>query len=215
MTHLPPNLTDEVVQRAKGDKAALGELFDHFYPMIFAFCMRRLVVRAFSEDVTSEIFLKMVSALPSFPGRRVEEFRRWIFRIATNEINAHLRQAIRRQELLQAAVQLGRVNVEQATEALGISTELDWEAVYKAIQSLTTVDQSIISLRFFSEASHDEIALTLDMKPGTVRARLRRALIKMREDLQAEGANGLERKSINQECSKDVSSPTVERDSQS
>lgn len=101
---------DDLVKLACTDSVAFGELFDHFYPLIFAYCTRRLVMRAVAEDVASEVFLKVAQGIRDFPGLCVEDFRRWLFRIATNEINAQLRQSIRRRELLEAAVRMGRIN---------------------------------------------------------------------------------------------------------
>ncbi len=45
---------DELVEAARTDRIAFGELFDHFYPPIFAYCSRRLVVRAVAKDAASK-----------------------------------------------------------------------------------------------------------------------------------------------------------------
>ena len=177
-------LTNDVVERARTDSEAFGTLFDHFYSIIFAYCVKRLVVRASAEDVTSEVFLKVVTAFPGFPGSDIEEFRRWIFRIATNEINAFLRQTIRRRELLEAAVELGRINDTLAQETIGVSNSISWERVYAALEILGPRDKSLVSLRFFASLSHAEIGKTLNLRTGTVRVALNRALKKMREHLQ-------------------------------
>jgi DNA-directed RNA polymerase specialized sigma24 family protein len=55
-----------LVKLARSDRVAFGELFDHFYPLIFAYCMRRLVVRAIAEDVASEVFLKVAEGIRDF-----------------------------------------------------------------------------------------------------------------------------------------------------
>lgn len=176
---------DEWVQSAAHDRRSFGRLFDHFYPLIFAYCTRRLLVRAVAEDVTSEIFLKVAKAIHKFPGTTTKDFRKWLFRIATNEINAHLRQSVRRREILDAATQLGFVGKGADLKQLEIDTDTDWEQIYRVIDELNPRDQSIISLRFFSDLSHDEIAGVLKMKAGTVRVALNRALSKLRDRLRA------------------------------
>ena len=93
------DLVDRWVQTAAQDRKSFGQLFDLFYPQIFAYCSRRLLVRAVAEDVTSEVFLKVAKAIASFQGSTAEYFRRWLFRITTNEINAWLRKSIRQQSL--------------------------------------------------------------------------------------------------------------------
>jgi DNA-directed RNA polymerase specialized sigma24 family protein len=62
-----PGQTDPVdglVLAARTDRTAFGRLFDEFYPLIFAYCMRRLLLRAVAEDVTSEVFLKVAGKRP-------------------------------------------------------------------------------------------------------------------------------------------------------
>lgn len=183
---------DDLVKLARTDRNAFGELFDHFYPLIFAYCMRRLVVRASAEDVASEVFLKVAQGIQGFPGLCVEDFRRWLFRIATNEINAHLRQAIRRQELLEAAAQMGRISASVSGPLLEDSSQLDWQEVYEALGSLTDREQSIISLRFFGGLKHEQIAEVLELEVGTIRVAMSRALERLRLRL---GNRNVERRS--------------------
>lgn len=175
---------DDLVKVARTDRTAFGELFDHFYPPIFAYCSRRLVVRAAAEDVASEVFLKVAGRIHDFSGTTAEEFRRWLFRIATNEINAHLRQSIRRRELLEAAVHLGRINASVSTPLLASDSPIEWQEVYEALGKLSDREQSIISLRFFAGLKHEQIAEVLEVKPGTIRVALSRALDKLRDRLR-------------------------------
>ena len=177
---------DELVKLARTDRTAFGQLFDHFYQPIFAYCTRRLIVRAVAEDVTSEVFLKVAGSIRDFPGTTAEDFRRWLFRIATNEINAHLRQSIRRRELLEAAVHMGRINAAVCTPLTGRDDALEWSELYRALDELSDREQSIISLRFFGGLKHDQIADVLNIKTGTVRVALSRALDKLREGLREE-----------------------------
>lgn len=174
---------DDLVKLARTDRNAFGELFDHFYPYIFAYCTRRLVVRASAEDVASEVFLKVARGIREFPGFCVEDFRRWLFRIATNEINAYLRQSIRRRELLEAAALMGRINASVSGPLLDDTLPLDWQEVYEALGSLTDRDQSIISLRFFGGLKHEQIAEVLELEVGTIRVALGRALERLRHRL--------------------------------
>ena len=179
---------DELVKAARTDRTALGQLFDRFYPSISVYCMRRLLVRAVAEDVTSEIFLKVAVHIGGFTGSSTEDFRRWLFRIATNEINAQLRQSIRRRELLHSAAQMGAVNAAVSTPLLESKAQFDWDEVYQAISELTQREQSIVSLKFFAELKHEQIAAVLEMKTGAVRVALSRALDKLRERLQKSDA---------------------------
>ena len=186
MTDNSPQDTDSMdvlVQAAKTDRNAFGKLFDRFYSLVFAYCSRRLVLRAVAEDVTSSVFLKVAASIRDFSGNRAEDFRRWLFRIATNEINAHLRQSIRRRELLEAAVELGQVSAAVSTSMLETDA-VEWEEIYAAIGQLSEREQSIVSLKFFGNLKHEQIAGVLEMQTGAVRTTLSRALSKLRDRLR-------------------------------
>jgi RNA polymerase sigma-70 factor (ECF subfamily) len=145
------------------------------------YCLRRLFIRPVAEDVASEAFLQIARGLPSFAGRTETEFRRWLFRIVTNGVNAHLRQTRRRQELLEAAARSGRFPAEGQLPA---SERLDWPAVYQAILELDERDQSIVMLRFFADLPHDEIASIVGATPGAVRTTLSRILSRLRARIE-------------------------------
>jgi RNA polymerase sigma-70 factor (ECF subfamily) len=162
----------------------LGQLFDHVYPLIFAYSVRRLLERAVAEDVTSQVFLKVAASVRDFSGTCVEDFRRWLFRIATNEINAHLRQSLRRRQLLEAAARMRAIPAEIATPVVAPDVSIDWEMLYQALGELPAREQTLISLRFFAGLKHEQIGEVLELKPGNVRVALSRALHKLRDRLR-------------------------------
>ncbi len=173
----------ELVTLVRTDRDAFGQLFDRFYPLVFAYCVRRLLVRAVAEDVASEVFLKAATGIRAFMGTSEDEFRRWLFRIATNEINAQLRKSIRRRDLLEEAARMGVIKADVSTSLLNEDAVFDWQCLYAALGELTEREQSLISLRFFAGFQHGQIADVLQMKEGTVRVALSRALEKLRERL--------------------------------
>jgi RNA polymerase sigma-70 factor (ECF subfamily) len=135
-----------------------------------------LANRATAEDVTSEVFLQVASRWRDFPGRSEEDFRRWLFRIATNGVLAQQRKSGRRQELLESAVQNGYFSRASG----GDLDATDWPAVYAAIAELGEREQTIVALRFFADLSHEDIAGVVESTPGAVRTSLSRALARLR-----------------------------------
>jgi RNA polymerase sigma-70 factor, ECF subfamily len=172
---------DHLVLRARTDREAFGQLYDACYPDVFRYCFRRLFVRAVAEDVTADVFLSVASKMRQFEGTTEEDFRRWVFRIATNEANAYVRQTKRRRMLLESAARSGALAaaVDSQPHQLDVET-LDWPVLYQAILSLKPRDQAIVVLRFFQQMSHEQIASVLGERPATVRVGLSRALEKLR-----------------------------------
>jgi RNA polymerase sigma-70 factor (ECF subfamily) len=180
---------DDLVVLARRDKAAFAALYDRYYPRIIKYCLRRLYLREVAQDVTSEIFLSVAAHLPKFDGSTETDFRRWLFRIASNAVNAHLRQTGRRQEIFQAAARSGRLSGSQNTLAIAAPAELlDWPAVYQAILELEPREQTILSLRFFADLSHDEIGAVIEASAGAVRTALSRILNGLRKRFDVERA---------------------------
>jgi RNA polymerase sigma-70 factor (ECF subfamily) len=173
---------DDLVIRAKTDRAAFGLLYDRYYPRVARYCLRRLFDPAIAEDVTSDAFLKVATHLQEFSGRTETDFRCWLFRIATNAVNAHLRQSKRRQELWKAAARSRHLGPSGGSQALSAEYDtLDWPAVYLALLELDDRDQTIVTLRFFAGCSHEEIADIVNAKVGAVRTALSRTLTRLRE----------------------------------
>src|SRR4030042_3429189 len=83
---------DDLVVRAKSRPEALGRLYELYYDRIFRFCVHRLFDRAAAEDVTSSVFLTVARTMRGFGGRTAQEFRAWLYTIAANQANAHIRQ---------------------------------------------------------------------------------------------------------------------------
>ncbi len=177
---------DELVLRAKTDRDAFGALFDRYYPRVSQYCLRRLTDRTIAEDVTSEVFLQVASHLGAFAGRTETDFRRWLFRIATNAIAAHQRQSWRRAELRQDAAHRGQFDQTATDNPRDAEHDrLDWPAVHAAIAQLDEREQTIVTLRFFADCSHEEIADVVNSTVGATRTALTRALARLRETLHS------------------------------
>jgi RNA polymerase sigma-70 factor (ECF subfamily) len=172
---------DDLVVRARTDREAFGQLYDACYPGVFRYCLRRLFVRTVAEDVTSEVFLRVATKMRQFGGTTEEDFRRWVFRIATNEASAYVRQAKQRRMLLESAARNGTLAAACGSQRCQSDVEtLDWPALYQAILGLKPRDQAILVLRFFEQMPHEQIADVLNERPATVRVGLSRALKRLR-----------------------------------
>jgi RNA polymerase sigma-70 factor, ECF subfamily len=81
-----------LIERAKEDPQAFGNLFDRYYPAIFAYVLRRVGKWNDAQDITSEVFLKALKGLWRFRWQGIA-FSAWIYRIATNEVGIYFRRA--------------------------------------------------------------------------------------------------------------------------
>jgi RNA polymerase sigma-70 factor (ECF subfamily) len=171
----------QLIAEVCSDPAAFVQLYRRHYDAMFRYCVHRLFDRHMAEDITAEVFLKVVENLGRFKGNE-QQFRNWLYRIATNFVNDHLRRTARRSSLLKgASLQIDnevadcQSSAEPSTEKLALLRE--------AVLSLKPRYQTIITLRFFESLKLYEIAEVLGSSPGTVRSQLSRALAKLRKIL--------------------------------
>jgi RNA polymerase sigma factor (sigma-70 family) len=166
-----------LVIQARSDREAFVQLYHRHYDAIFRYCVHRLFDRAVAEDVTSEVFLKMIENFNGFRGTEAQ-FRNWLYRIATNAVNNHLRKTNRRKVLLKTAC-------EQASDHTDDCEESSRKLVLlrQAMLALKPRYQTIITLRFFENLKLTEIAEVLSSSPGTVRSQLARALAILRSKI--------------------------------
>lgn len=172
-----------LIDAARESHAGFVRLYRKYYGDVFRYCVHRLFERHAAEDVTSEVFLKVVEHWGRFNGRTEQQFRSWLYRIATNEANNHLREAGRRQRLWQ---RLDRPpgHTEDADE----EPRTDRLALLRTVMlALKPRHQAIITLRFFENLKLTEIAEVLGCSAGTARSRLARALAQMHKKLNAAG----------------------------
>lgn len=175
---------DILIQEAHSDSAAFAQLYRLHYEQVFRYCARRLFNRASAEDVTSTVFFKVMSKISSFKGNSID-FRNWLYRIATNAVNDHLRTAKKRAEAVKIAVQ-------QYDHGHGFVVDSDSEfqkmnlALKQALLALKPKYQTVITLRYFEKMKLIEIAEILGQKPATIRSQLSRALNNLRKKLEAD-----------------------------
>ncbi|MEJ2703398.1 MAG: sigma-70 family RNA polymerase sigma factor [Sedimentisphaerales bacterium] len=170
---------DDLVLRARTQAEALGRLYELYYDRIFRFCVFRLFDKEIAEDVASTIFLEVARKIRGFEGRTERDFANWLYAIAANQANATIRKTSRRKKLLAQAA--GAMRTANGTDD---SPEPDWPSLYAAILRLKPKHQSLVTLRFFENLPHEQIAQILNVRQATVRVTLHRILGKLRKHLQ-------------------------------
>jgi len=170
---------DGLVLRARTQADALGQLYELYYERIFRFCVHRLFDKEIAEDVASGVFLEVARGIHRFAGRTEQDFGNWVYAIAANQANAHIRKTLRRKKLLAEAA--GSVRVSHSTDN---APEPDWPGLYAAILKLKPKHQTIVTLRFFENLPYEQIAQILNVKDATLRVTVHRILEKLRSYLQ-------------------------------
>lgn len=167
-----------VVRAQAGDRAALDELIRAVRPHVFRYVLARLIDRASAEDVTQEVAMTVVSALPRYQdmGRPVLA---WVFGIAMRKVSEAHRALGRRPERPTDALPDAATHSAHGPE----STAVQLETARRMAELLATLPKpqgEILRLRIAAGLSADETAAALGMTAGAVRVAQHRALAKLR-----------------------------------
>lgn len=162
----PDQSQEELVARAQAEDAeAFRQLFDHFYPMIYAFCYRSCLDQAQAQDIAQETFIKAARSLGVF--RREASFKSWVYGIAANTIRDWLRERSRRNRLAEAMTEKFQENAAHR--------EPDHSHVTEALRALPDDLRLAIVLTFYEGMNHAAAAKVLGCAETTVSWRVFRA----------------------------------------
>lgn len=159
---------------------AFSALFRRHYDEIYRYCARRLPERGTAEDVTSQVFLKMLKNFDSFTGDEAG-FRCWLFRIACNEVNSFYRTSARHSKAMDKLRQQPHQPDATADETSDPENQEKIDFLKTAIGQLQSDHQDILTLRYFQGLNSEQIGKVLRMNPATVRSQLSRSLKKLKK----------------------------------
>ena len=175
---------DLVTAVAGGHQAALGELYRRYAGAVWAVARRVCNDRVLAEDVSQTVFVDLWQRPGRFDPAR-GKLRPWLVAQAhARAVDAVRSEAARarRQEREGQLAPTSPPDVEAAAHVAGLRAE-----VRRAVEQLGPDERDAVVLAYFGGRSYRETAELLGAPEGTVKTRIRRALIGLRRVLEAEG----------------------------
>lgn len=169
---------------AGGDRDALAELYDSLSKPLYATARHILKDAAEAQDVVHDVFLSLWENAKSFDSGRGAAFS-WAVTLTRNRSIDRLRTRANRARLLGNSVPDDLGYGEPGDVGGSSRAELGDRAVAvrSAMAELPPEQQRALELAFFSGLTQKEIAEKLSEPIGTIKARIRRGLIKLRDAL--------------------------------
>jgi RNA polymerase sigma-70 factor (ECF subfamily) len=170
---------------ARGEKDALARLYDQLSRPLYSLAFRVLNDAAEAQDVVQDVFLQMWHKASTYDTSRGSVFA-WAATLTRNRAIDRVRMRKRRSELLaESAPDLQPAAGGDDDSAASLWSREKAGAVRTALASLAPEQQQAVELAFFSGLTQQEIAARLNEPLGTVKARIRRGLLKLRATLPA------------------------------
>jgi RNA polymerase sigma-70 factor (ECF subfamily) len=172
---------------AQGDRRSFEELYDRFSGVLFSTAHRVLNSQEAAEDVLQDVFIQIWEKAPLYDPSRGKPMT-WAVTMTRNKAIDRLRSTVRRNRLQEDA-QREAETFEQFDDRSSFEAAASGDTsalVRRAIEQLSKDQREAIELAFFSSLTQAEIAERLNEPLGTIKARIRRGMMKLKETLRPE-----------------------------
>jgi RNA polymerase sigma-70 factor (ECF subfamily) len=168
----------DIVERARsGDQQALGELYDLYFPRIYRYMLARTGNPAEAEDVTEEVFVKVLGGISGFQWRQAP-FAAWLFRIAHNQVVSYARKnGARRHDTPLSASIADRV----PDPLVRVEDRLFFEQILDVARALPQAQREVVWLRFAVGLSVSDTARALGKQEGNVKVLQHKAIARLQK----------------------------------
>ena len=173
-----------------GDADAFEHIVKKYEKKVYNLALRYLKNRDDALDLSQEVFIQVYNNLAQFRGD--SQFSTWIYRVTYNKCVDMLRKT---QKLRRNVVMSTDDENFFETRDRRASIEEDYEGretlvtVMKIIDTLPSEQRDVMILRYIKDLSYSQIADVLEIAEGTVKSRLNRARLKIKEQLKESGTN--------------------------
>lgn len=164
-----------------GDRKALGRLAERWHPKLLGHAWRLTGESELAADVTQEAWMAIIKGIDRLDD--ADAFAAWAFRIVTRRCARAIRSRQRRRAGNSA---LSREPAPQGEDASGNEQRADLAAVQAAMVGLPAEQRAALGLFYREGLRVAEIAIALDIAPGTVKTRLMHARNKLRARLEGD-----------------------------
>jgi RNA polymerase sigma-70 factor (ECF subfamily) len=159
-----------------------AELYDQYFPKVFAYVYGRVQHKEASLDIVSDVFEKAYVKMHGL--RSPDAFSSWLFTIARNEVSSHWRKEKPAAKALQEAAWHNELNHQPPSPEDTLLHRERISHLASLLRQLPPREQEIISLKFDAELTNHEIADILKTSEVNVRVTIFRALRKLRARME-------------------------------
>jgi RNA polymerase sigma-70 factor (ECF subfamily) len=178
-----------ILRIGRGDQAAFSALYDRLSGPLYSLALKMLGDASDAQDALQEVFLQMWSRAGTYDPEKSSVFS-WAVLLTRSRAIDRLRARDRRLRVVVGST-ADEASLTEATNASTVESAADTankkdEAAHvrSLLNNLPEDQRQAIELAFFGHRTHHEIAAQLGQPLGTVKARIRRGLLKLREQFR-------------------------------
>jgi RNA polymerase sigma-70 factor (ECF subfamily) len=171
-------MTDEMIMEAvkNGDLQQASLLFERYNKRIYNFLARMTMDRAVAEDLTQNVFLRIIKYRNSY--RQGLRFQSWIYQVARNIFSDHYQMHKNRFSDF--------VNVEKVSDQIPDAGENEMQEeqeqlLARSMAMLNEEQRELLILTRFQHMKYEDVAVIMDTTVANIKVKVHRAIAKLRE----------------------------------
>jgi RNA polymerase sigma-70 factor (ECF subfamily) len=173
------DLAGQIALVARGEVAAFDAIFEQLGPSVFGMVKRVIRDPAQSEEVTQDVMLEVWRTASKFDAGRGSATA-WVMMLAHRRAVDRVR-SVQKEAERERRVAAAEVPFDEVIEAVEYS--LERERVRRCLGALTEVQRESVTLAYYRGYTYGQVASLLGVPTGTVKTRMRDALIRLRDCL--------------------------------
>jgi RNA polymerase sigma factor (sigma-70 family) len=171
-------MTDEMIMEAvkNGDLQQASVLFDRYHKRIFNFLARMTMDRAAAEDLTQNVFLRLIKYKNSY--REGNKFQSWIYQMARNVFSDHYQAHKNRKSDF---IDVEKMSDRMADKEESAEMEEREKILHRSLALLSDEQRELLVLTRFQQMKYEDVAVIMETTVANIKVKVHRAIAKLRE----------------------------------
>ncbi|MGJ3240676.1 MAG: RNA polymerase sigma factor [Anaerolineae bacterium] len=186
----------ELVELAKEDKNAFGEIYERYLTKIYNYIYYRTGNQHDAEDLTSKVFYRALSHIENYVDKGVP-FQAWLYRIAHNLV-ANFHRDKSRRKIIPLDDYIAHTLKSDAPD-IAVELSEQTEHLMEAIRRLPADRQQLLLLKFIEQKSNAEIGEIMERTEGAIKSLYHRTLLALRDEIELQQLTLKSEQPINRE----------------
>jgi RNA polymerase sigma factor (sigma-70 family) len=171
-------MTDELIMEAvkRGELQQATLLFERYNKRIFNFLARMTMDRDLAEDLTQNVFLRIIKYRTSY--REGNKFQSWIYQVARNVFSDHYQA---HKNKFSDFVDVEKISDHMADREESEEQDEKEKILHRSMAKLTDEQRELLVLTRFQQMKYEEVAAIMDTTVANIKVKVHRAILKLRE----------------------------------
>ena len=179
----PADLGAQIRLVARGDAAAFDAVYDLQAASVFGIVLRVIRDPAQAEEVTQDVLLELWRSASKFDAERGSATA-WVMMLAHRRAVDRVR-SVQKESERERRTAVADIPYDEVAEA--VESSLERERVRRCLGSLTELQRESVTLAYYGGYTYGQVASLLGVPTGTIKTRMRDALIRLRDCLGVAG----------------------------